>query len=106
MTTIKRSIDQYNIQTIHSAILAANTGVYENKIDWQPDFFVVVARLTAGYIWIYPGAQAGGTSFRMAASGQLVLPFHADVLTVQTVGATGFWDIYAVRNLDGFKVTS
>jgi hypothetical protein len=90
---------KFNIQTIHSAVLTTDSSVNPNPINWTPDYWLVVARMTAGYIWIYAGAQRSGISFRVDR-GSVKFPFETDNLTVETVGATGFYDVYAVHDPD------
>lgn len=98
-------LDQFNLQDIHSADLTTDSTLTSVKLNWKPDYFVVVARLSVGYIWIYPYGRGGAMKFRLDR-GTLRLPVfrNTDTLAIETVGATGFYDAYAVLNMDGMEL--
>ncbi len=98
-------LDAINIQSFHSAVLTADTSVTPYPINWHPDHWLVVARCISGYILIYPSSQKGSMSFRVDR-GSVIIPTNADTLTIETVGVTGFYDLYPVRNLDELDIKS
>lgn len=92
-----------NIADFHSLILSNDTNQYPFRTDFTPDFWVLVFRLTAGTVSMYVGQGLAAQSFRLDR-GTIVVPFRSDSFTAVTSGASGFFDLYAVRELDGFKV--
>lgn len=99
----KRTINQFNIETIHSAILTASTAVVTHPINWLPDFWVLVSELSSGYLQAYPSGDKSPIAFR-AVRHTVVIPMTVDKFTVETFAATGWYSLYAVKNLDGFSV--
>lgn len=101
-------LSAHNLQSFHSAILSNDTTTntpYETT--WEnTDYWVIVARLTGGYINCYPGQQRGGAYSIRLNSGTARIPVRNSSFTVETVGATGFYSLYAVKNLDGFDISA
>lgn len=93
------------IRDYHSALLAADTSQTINQMSTMPDFWLVVARLTAGWINVSIGSGQGPVQWRLV-SGTLRLPVFggSPSLTINTVGATGTWDAYAVQNVEDFDI--
>lgn len=96
------------IQSFHSGNLSNDTTPntpYETT--WEgSDYWVIVARLTGGYINISPGSNRGGPFIVRLNSGTARIPIRTSTFTVETVGATGFYSLYAVKNLDGFDISA
>lgn len=97
------NIGGFNIETRHSGILTASTAVAKIAINWKPDFWVVVARATSGQVIIYPQSDRSSIAFWLDR-GTVRVPMHNDVFTIETVAFSGWYSLYAVRNLDGFEV--
>lgn len=103
LTGPKRSLNEYHFQAMHSVILTTDTNNYKFNLTWKPEYWVIVVRATAGYVWLYPSADRSPNSVRLDR-GSLVWPLHTDMFTVETVGFSGFFDLYAVQNLDGLEI--
>jgi len=102
----KRGMNDFNIKCFRSADLAAVNGIQTpHRTDFDPDFWVFVARCTVGSLVLYMGDQRSEIQFRLD-SGSLVLPVSAPQMTVECLTATGWYMLYAVKKLDGFKVSS
>lgn len=71
----------------------------------HPDRWLVVARLTSGYLFAYPGSSRGTLSVKLDR-GTIVLPLHGQEFSIETVGASGWWSVYAVRDLEEIEVTA
>lgn len=98
--------NDHNIESFHSAVLANDSKAsYQYSVNWWPDYFLVVARLTAGFIFVYPSMDRSALYFRLQ-NGELVVPLKVQGISIETVGATGFYDVYPVRNLKEFRITS
>jgi hypothetical protein len=94
----------FAIETFQLAsVLSADSTTYGYRINFHPDFWLIVARLVDGYVDAYPGAGKGARFFRMD-SGTLRLPMPVQEWTLITSAATGWFSLYAVKNLDGFTI--
>jgi hypothetical protein len=87
----------------HSAALTTESAVHRHDTNFKPDSWVIACWLTAGSLLIYPSAGRGGRSYKLA-TGQLRLPVGTTSLTVETLGATGFYSVYAVRRGHLFSI--
>jgi hypothetical protein len=90
--------------------VTTDTNPYIFTIDFTPNYWLVVARLTAGAIMAYPGRGPGGVGFRLALSTQIRIPFKNDAMTILTQAATGTFDLYAIydpnHEMDSFSIGS
>jgi hypothetical protein len=96
-------VRDFNITAIHALGLAAVTNLVNHTIDWTPDYWLIVVRLTAGYITVYQNQDRGGIPI-VLNTGTIRLPFPNMAVSVERTGATGFYSLYAIRNLDGFDI--
>lgn len=95
--TNKPLIDPFHNPIRGGALLNNNSAVAIYNTNYQPDYWVIHARLTAGYLWIYPGSAASGQMYRLD-SGVMEIPLNdVDTMSVETVGASGWYSLYAVR---------
>ena len=87
------------IKDFHSLTLTTDTNPFTFQVTFLPDFWLVVARLSAGWINVSIGVGQGAVQFRLQ-SGSLRLPIWAGnpSLSINTVGASGIYDVYAVKN--------
>jgi hypothetical protein len=103
-----QSVTKDRLQTFHSAVLAADTSITiigPNALTWLPERFVIVVRLSAGSLNIHMGSGRKADYFRLD-KGTLVLPMPLEAITIETNGATGFYDIYALTGHKEFSVIS
>lgn len=102
----RTSIDR--MQAIHSPVLAADSSITiqgPNVASWKPERFMIVVRLSAGSLNIHVG-QGRKNDYIRIDKGTIELPMPAEAITIETVGATGFYDIYFLSGLKGFNIVS
>ncbi len=96
-------LNRFQAQPFHSASLSANTSLDVSQINFHPEYWLVVARLTAGYILAYPSTGPTQLSFKIDR-GTIKIPIDTQTLAVDRVGATGWYSLYAVAKLDGLEI--
>lgn len=93
-------IQTYQLASDLSSDSSVSTPV---SLNWVPDVWYVVVRLTAGSLKIYLGQGRSDRVFRMD-NGIFRLPFPHKSVTIETLAATGWYSIYAVAGVPGFEV--
>lgn len=96
--------DPFMLNGLHSGVISNDSNVYVFPITWKPDEWLITANLTGGYILVYPQNGRGALSFKLDR-GHIRVPLNTDAIAVETVGATGFFDVHPVLNRKEFGVT-
>jgi hypothetical protein len=87
-----------------AALLAADTNAgYVHNASFAPTYWIVVIRGTAGYLNIHYSGSRGNHYVRLD-KGTNVVRAGTNVITIETVGFSGFYDCYAAQSLDDFDI--
>lgn len=95
--------DKMEVQS--SLVLNADTQTYTHKFTWIPERYMIVVRLSAGSLTVNVGNGRNVQRFRMD-KGTIKFDSTNETLTIETNGATGFYDVYALIGFDQLDVTS
>lgn len=91
----------------HSATLSTTSNVVTypaQSLSFKPDYWLIVVRLTAGYVLISPGGGRVVNNVKLDY-GVVEIPTQAEQITIEAVGATGFYSVYAVADkAHGFMI--
>ncbi len=101
----KFALTKGRIQPFHSLTLVNDSNIYPFLLTWLADKFYVVARLTAGNINVHVGEGRNPSYWRIDKQ-TLKLPIQGNVITVETVSASGYYDIYALKDFPDFDIES
>lgn len=75
-----------------------------HQFSYTPDYYYVVAQLTAGAILVYPSGSPGDRLFIRLKTGLVRFPTNTDKVAVRSVAASGTYTVYAVKGTMLFKV--
>lgn len=99
-------LSKIKIQPFTSGPLTTESVVHTPyTLNFKPDLWVIVSRGSAGKLIVYPSQQRSAIAVYLSGNMVIKLPFPNQALTVETVGFTGEFDVYAVCNLDDFSVS-
>jgi hypothetical protein len=98
-----RGMNDFAITCFEMPAVFVGGQVETHRASFNPDYWVFVARCTSGSFRLYLGDQKSDIMFRLD-SGTIVLPVSSNQMSVESVVASGFYMLYAVKGLDGFKV--
>ena len=105
----RRLTGRDNLFSIHSAALVTNTSIATygpNQLTFIPERVFIVARLSAGSLQVHFGSSRSPAHSIRMDRGTIVLPMEAEAITVETAGATGFFDIYFVIGHKELQIVS
>lgn len=96
--------DPFFIDTFLSGDLTTETAQHVYSVDFQPDVWVINSNLSAGKIQIFAGNGTNGTPIQVSTHVVRLPLKKMDSLTVNTIGATGWYEVIAIKGLDGFDI--
>jgi hypothetical protein len=99
-------LHSFFVQSFSSGDLIASNLALTCTVSFKPEYWIVVARLSIGYIKAYPSMGVDNDREFKLDSGTLRLPLPNQTLYIEGTTLTGWVSVYALRNVSGFNVSS
>lgn len=85
-------------------LLVTDSALYVYNADWKPLYWLVHVSGTAGYVNIHNGSGRAPHYVRIPNGTAIRYDGRGATLTIETVGFSGFYDVYGTDSLEDFQL--